>query len=916
MKIKSRFFHMFLTVSLFVIAGSALAQEVEINFEKFVLDNGLTLIVHQDPKAPIAAVNVWYHVGSKNEKQGKTGFAHLFEHLMFNGSENYNDDYFKPFDRVGGTGMNGTTNFDRTNYFQVVPTNALDMALWMESDRMGHLLGAIDQERLDEQRGVVQNEKRQGENQPYGRVFTEAFKNIFPAGHPYSWSVIGSMEDLEAASLEDVQDWFKEYYGAANATVVVAGDVDPQHVIERVEHYFGHIAAGPALTSQAEWIPDVVGVHRQVMQDRVPQARVYKIWMMPKIGSEEATSLDLAAGILSEGKTSRLYKRLVFDDQIASDVAAFAFPLEIAGLFGVIATAMPGQDLAEVDAVIEEEVTRFLKEGPTAAELERIVTTRKADFIRGAERVGGFGGKSDILARNQVYLDDPGFYKTILKRWDTAETGDLKAAANRWMARGHYVMEVHPFEEFVASENTVDRSAIPTPGPAPEVSFADFERFELSNGLWVVLAERSAVPVVNLRMMVNAGYASDQFGLPGTASLAMTMMDESTENRNALEISDELDHLGANLNTGSNLDISNVSMSALKENLAASLDLYADVILNPTFPEKDYARLQKLQLAAIAQEKVQPVGMALRVFPKLLYGEGHAYSLPFSGSGTEQSVSELNTDGLKRFHDTFFKPNNATLVVVGDVTRSEIEPLLEKQFKDWKAGDVPQKNIALVGSRTEPAIYLVDRPDSEQSIIFAANVAPPKNNDNEMAIEAMNEVLGGSFNARINMNLREDKHWAYGARSMILDAEGQRPFLVYAPVQTDKTSESMAEIQREVTEIRGERPATDEEVLRVKDKNTLTLTGRWETANAVSNSLAEMVRFGYPDDYWTTYPDKVRAVSDQQISRAAEEAVKPDGMIWVVVGDRAKIEQGIRDLGYSDIIMMDVDGNVLEGDAP
>jgi zinc protease len=384
---------------LSIATGPAWAQEIEIPYERFVLDNGLTLIVHEDRKAPIVAVNVWYHVGSKNENEGKTGFAHLFEHLMFNGSEHYNDDYFKPFDRVGATGMNGTTNFDRTNYFQVVPKNALDMALWMESDRMGHLLGAIDQARLDEQRGVVQNEKRQGENQPYGKVFTTAFRNIFPAGHPYSWPVIGYMEDLEAASLEDVQQWFQDYYGAANAVVVIAGDIDPQHALERVEHYFGHIPSGPPLTKQDIWIPDVRGIHRQIMQDRVPQARIYKIWMMPEIGHPEATDLDLVAGILSEGKTSRLYKRLVFDDQIASDVAAFAFPLEIAGLFGVVATAMPGQDLAAVDAAIEEEVSRLLAEGPTADELERILTQRRAAFIRGAERVGGFGGKSDILAR-------------------------------------------------------------------------------------------------------------------------------------------------------------------------------------------------------------------------------------------------------------------------------------------------------------------------------------------------------------------------------------------------------------------------------------------------------------------------------------------------------------------------------------
>jgi zinc protease len=355
-------------------------------------------------------------------------------------------------------------------------------------------------------------------------------------------------------------------------------------------------------------------------------------------------------------------------------------------------------------------------------------------------------------------------------------------------------------------------------------------------------------------------------------------------------------------------------MSALKEKLEPSLDLFADVILNPTFPDEDYRRLQKQQLASIAQEKVQPVGMALRVFPKLLYGEGHAYSMPLTGSGTEESVTQIDTRGLKNFHDTFFKPNNATLVVVGDVTRAELQPLLEKQFRRWKQGDVPQKNIGFVGSRSEPTVYLVDRPDSEQSVIFAGHVAPPKNNDQEIAIEAMNEVLGGSFNARINMNLREDKHWSYGARSLLIDAEGQRPFLVYAPVQTDKTSESMAEIYRELSEIRGERPPTADEVSRAKDKKTLTLAGRWETANAVADSLSEMVRFGLPDDFWNTYPDRVRALSDRQISAAAADTVRPDGMVWVVVGDRARIEEGIRALGYGDIVLMDADGNVLEGE--
>jgi zinc protease len=898
--------------ALFAFWAGAHAADVDINYEKFVLDNGLTLVVHEDRKAPVVAVNVWYHVGSKNEKEGKTGFAHLFEHLMFNGTENYNDDWFKPFDRVGGTGMNGTTNADRTNYFQVVPKNALDFALWMESDRMGHLLGAIDQAKLDEQRGVVQNEKRQSENQPYGKVFITAFKNIFPKGHPYSWSVIGYMEDLEAASLDDVHEWFNQYYGAANAVLVVAGDVDAADVRDRVERFFGHIPAGPPLTRQATWIPDLVGTHRQYMQDRVPQARLYKVWMMPEIGNVEAEQLDLVAGILSEGKSSRLYKRLVHDDQIASDVSAFAFPLEIAGLFGVVATAMPGQDLAVVEAAIDEEVARFLEDGPTRDEIRRITTARKAAFVRGAERVGGFGGKSDILARNEVYLDNPGGYKDTLAVWDSAEADELSAVANKWIARGQYVLEVHPFAEYSVKESTVDRSRLPDVGEPPQVSFDDFERAELSNGLKIVLAQRSAVPVVNMRMMIDAGYAADQFGLPGTANLALGMLDEGTKNRTALEISDELSLLGATLGAGSNLDMSVVSMSALKDNLEDSLDLFADVILNPVFPEEDFERLRNRQLAGIQQEKVQPIGMALRVFPKLLYGDDHAYGLPLTGSGTEESVQALDTDALRQFHADWFKPNNATLVVVGDVTMDELKPQLENQFRNWDSGEVPQKNIGAVAHKPQSTVFIVDRPDSEQSIILAGHVAPPKNNDEEIAIEAMNEVLGGSFAARINMNLREDKHWSYGARSLLLDAEGQRPFIVYAPVQTDKTKESMAEIYSEVSGILGERPPTSDEIARAKDKSTLTLVGRWETANAVASSLAEMVRFDLPDNYWEEYPEMVRSLSEDQVADAAKTVVRPDNMVWVVVGDRAKIEEGISELEFGEIILMDADGNVLE----
>lgn len=884
------------------------AAAIEIAYEKFVLDNGLTLVVHEDHKAPIVAVNVWYHVGSKNEKPGKTGFAHLFEHLMFNGSENYDDDYFGPFDRVGATDMNGTTNSDRTNYFQNVPTNALDVALFMESDRMGHLLGAIDQAKLDEQRGVVQNEKRQGENQPYGKVFRMLTEQSYPVGHPYSWSTIGSMEDLDAASLEDVQEWFRTYYGAANAVIAVAGDVDAQDVLARVERYFGDIPSGPPVDRQQEWIAARTGEHRIITEDRVPQGRVLFAWNVPGIGTADGDYLDLLSTILAQGKTSPLYKRLVYEDQIATDVTSFVWLREIGGLFVVWATAAPGQDLAHVEAVLAEELADFLARGPSRSELDVAKVQHRASFLRGIERIGGFAGKSDILARSEVHGGSPDAWKQSLARMDDARTVDLEEAATRWLGDGRLVMEVRPFPTYSAREGGVDRSKFPEPGDPPTASFPKLQRKKLSNGLELILAERSAVPVVELELLLDIGYAADQHAVEGTASLTLAMLDEGTTSRDALEISKKLAALGAELGTGSNLDLSSVSLSALVENLEPSLEIFADVVLNPAFDDQELGRLKQQQLAAIQREKATPRSMALRVFPPLLYGENHAYGIPFTGSGSEEAVAGIDREQLRAFHDTWFRPNHATLVIVGDTTLAEIVPEIERLFGDWKPGEVPEKNIAQVTLPESSAVYLIDRPDSLQSILFAGHIAPPKANPDEISIEAMNEVLGGSFSARINMNLREDKHWAYGAHSFFVDAQGQRPFIAYAPVQTDKTVESMLEIQKELRGIIGNRPPSEAERDRAVDKKTLTLPGRWETSGAVRKSIAAMIRFGFPDDYWAVYPGEMRNQTVESLSRAADEVLHPDRLTWVVVGDRGKIEDGIRAAGFVPIHVVDADG--------
>jgi zinc protease len=390
------------------------------------------------------------------------------------------------------------------------------------------------------------------------------------------------------------------------------------------------------------------------------------------------------------------------------------------------------------------------------------------------------------------------------------------------------------------------------------------------------------------------------------------MLDEGTERRTGLEISEELSRLGATLEVSSNLDLSSIQLTALTENLAASLDLYADVILNPAFAADTFERQQKQQLATIAREKSTPMKMALRVFPELLYGKGHAYGIPFTGSGVEVSVAGLTPQDLRQFHQTWFKPNHATLVVVGDTSLAELTPLLEAVFQEWSPGEVPDKQLAAVEHQEASAVYLIDRPGSLQSTIFAGHVAPPKANPREVAIEAMNEVLGGSFSARLNMNLREDKHWSYGARSFLMDARGQRPFVAYASVQTDKTSDAMAEIRRELESIRGDRPPSPEELAKVIDLQTLTLPGRWETGEAVAQSIAELVRFGFADDYWNGYPGRVRSLQLSDVA-AAVDVLEPDRLIWVVVGDRSEIEPGIRALGLGVVRVLDPDGRVPGG---
>jgi zinc protease len=884
----------------------------DIGYTKFVLPNGLTVLVHEDHKAPIVAVNTWYHVGSKNEKLGKTGFAHLFEHLMFSGSDDFNHTYINAMEKIGATNLNGTTNNDRTNYFENVPTSMLDYVLFAESDRMGHLLGVLDQKKLDLQRGVVQNEKRQGENQPYGVTEQLIVDNTYPVGHPYSWTVIGSMKDLDEASLSDVQEWFKTYYGPNNVTVVIAGDITPEVAREKVEKYYGEIPPGPPIAKQEVWIAKRTGTHRGWVQDRVPQARLYRIWNVPEYGSPEEALLDLAAGVLGAGKTSRLYKRLVYKDQIATSATASNDTNEIGGQFDFTLTAIPGGDLGKVENEADEELQNFLKNGPTPAELQLAKTQILGRYARIVERIGGFGGSSDILARCQSFKGNPDCYKDYLKWVKAATPATVKKAADEWLSDGDYVLEVHPYPTNFKTDAKLDRSKEPAPGEPVPLKLPALQKATLSNGLKIVLAERHTAPVVNFTLIVNSGYSADPSDATGTASFEQRMLEEGTPTRDSLKIGEELESLSANFTATANLDYSLVSLNTLKSTLKPSLDIYADLILHPAFPEKEFVRLQKERLATIKREKVTPQAMALRVVPTLLYGQGHPYAVPFTGTGTEAAVSKMTREDLAKFHETWFKPNNATLLVVGDTTLAEIKPELERLLASWKRGDVPQRSIPQAGQPEKDVVYLIDRPGSGQSVIFGAQLAPPQNDPDAIALQLVNDVFGGNFSSRINMNLREDKHWSYGVRSILPAARGQRPYISVSAVQTDKTKESMIELVKEYKGIVGGKPITEEELKDEQTDATLALPGSFETVQQLSGAYGNILQYGLPEDYYNTFTQKAMAVTPESAEEIAKKYILPGHLIWVVVGDMSKVESGIRELKLGEVHKIDADGKPVQ----
>lgn len=876
--------------------------DIKLPFHKETLDNGLTVIVHEDHKAPVVAINIWYKVGSKDETRGKTGFAHLFEHLMFNGSENFPGEYFEPFQRSGATDMNGTTNNDRTNYFETVPKGALDMALWMESDRMGHFKGAISQEKLDEQRGVVKNEKRQGENAPYGQAFDLIATNTFPSDHPYSWTTIGSMDDLDNASLEDVKQWFSDYYQPANAILVIAGDITVEEAMKKARQYFGSIPSTSVPPELKNWeLPNQVNKRLEIT-DQVPQTRIYKVWNVPAIGSEEENALDLLTSLLANRKNSLLYRRLVREEKVATSVSAFYYGRQLAGQLIVMVDVKPGQSVEKVEELLDKELREFARAGVSEDELRRIKQSEFAGLVKGLEKIGGFGGKSDILASSEFYYGDPNTLVAGLDDYAGVSAIDVQNVAQEWLKPQHFTLIIRPRDKYAATGAAVDRSKLPAVDKTVELELPEQQAFTLENGLKVVLAERHDTPVVFMNLQFRSG-ASVDGGTPGLASVAARMLSEGAGNYDSLAFSARQEELGASIGAGSGLDYNTLSFSALKSQLQPSLELFRDVISSPLFPEEDLARVKSNWLDAIRQEEAQPQGLAMRKLPPLLFGKDHPYGAPLTGSGTPEAIESITREDLVNFHNTWLRPDNAQLTVVGDITRDELEKLLNSTLGDWRAPEepLPALNIPRVERPAKPRIYLLDRPGAQQSYIMAGLVMPEWTPEDAEAFDAMASAIAGKFTSRINMNLREEKHWSYGARAVSLDTEAQRPYIVFAPVQTDKTAQAMQELLKEYRAYLSARPIEEKELKDYQDDEVLKQSAQFQTKGQLLSSIAWQVEKGLPPEYIADYPQRVSALTTEQVEAAAKEYLAPDQFTWMVVGDLSKIQKDIEALGIGQV---------------
>ncbi|HUP46885.1 MAG TPA: pitrilysin family protein [Thermoanaerobaculia bacterium] len=887
---------------------------VTLGHTKDVLPNGLTLLVHEDHTIPVVAVHLWYNVGSRNETAGKTGLAHLFEHLFSDGSEHHPRGFREAMNEVGATNLNGFTDMDRTLFFEDVPVSALERTLYLEADRMGFLEKQITKESLDRQRAIVENEKRQGESQPYGRNPSHIAASIYPPSHPYSRTTMGSTGDLAALSLDDAREWYRQYYAPNNCVLSLAGAITRPRALELATRYFADIPAGPPLQRTKDLVPAFNEHVRAEAQERVPQARVYRVYHGPGWRSRDIPVLKLIANLLSGSNSALLDRRLVSEKELVTNVRARVDVRELASQISIVATLKEGVEPEAVEREIEATVSAFQRAGPTQDELRRAKMRELAAFIRENERLGARAG---LLAESMTFGGNPDAYLDRLEAQAVATPEEVVKVASRWLGAKHYTLIVKPHPPLRPSKPAVDRTVLPAIGPEPaDIGFPPVATATLSNGLKVVLAERHGTPVVRCALVVDAGYASDPLDKRGTASLAMTLLTKGGSSPHPFALADALDAVGARMSAWNTLDVSVAALESSSSSVADALDLFARIAIRPAFPEATLQSSRQQRLAEIAQEKADPNRTGMTFVRRLIYGDAHPYAVPLSGFGTEQTLSRITRDDIVAWHGTWFRPDNSTLVITGDVTLPEITPHLERAFGRWRVAASPQKKNMATPQRQLPKVYLIDDPGAAQTVIVGAHISEAGGRPDDAAITAVVRGLGGMVTSRLNRNLRVEKQWSYNSWAALLPSRGERTFLVFAPVRTDKTKESLMEIRRELAAITGEKPIAGDEFRSIMRNEILSLPGRFATMSAVENALVETIVHGYPADHFARYAERLRTLSEADLAAAAKTYIRPDDMIWIIRGDGKTLEASIREAGVGDVQRVDTAGQPVHEARP
>ena len=909
-------------------SGSVAIPQIAI--EKHTLDNGLGVMLVEDHRLPRVAVSVWYHVGPANEEPGRTGFAHLFEHMMFQQSKHVGQDqFFKMLEEAGGSDMNGTTSFDRTNYFETLPSNELELGLWLESDRMGFLLDKLDVAALENQQDVVRNERRQSiENAPFGIVEEAIYHNLYPKGHPYYGYVMGSHADIQAAKLDDVRRFFKQYYSPNNASLAIVGDIDKAATMKLVEKYFGPLKKGPDVPQVQVTTPPITSERRLEVKDHVELPRLYISWLTPGFFQPGDAEADMTSHILGGGKSSRLYRRLIYEKQIAQDVSVTQNSQSLGSVFTIQATARPGHTLDELEKETNEVLEGLRTKGPEAKELDRAKTSVETGIFEGLERFGGFGGVADRIQTYNHFVKNPDYLAQDVDRYRKVTAAQVQEFAQKYLADNSRVVvrgvpgepdlgaavPTPPKTKAATSEGEAMnadepfRAQRPVAGTPSDVKVPTPESFQLANGLTVLLNERKNIPIVSAQLVVRSGSGQNPADRPGLAAFTLDMLDEGTTTRSSVQFSDEMTQIGASFDISSRRDFSLMSLTSMSSKFSTGVSLMADAVLNPTFPAEEIERVRKSRLASLVQLKEDPDQVANRIAALAINGPNDPFGHP--AVGTEASVTALKQDELKNFWAQHLKPNNAGLIVSGDIRKDTLKAMLEQAFANWQPGAAPE-TIKPAVLESSQRVILVDKPGSQQTQLRLVLPGVPRSSPEYESMETMNGVLGGNFSSRLNLNLREAKGYTYGAYSTFSFLRGRGWFTVYAPVRSDATAPAMREILTELGRM-AEAPVTPDELRLSKKALLAMLPASLETNSGTVGLLAELYEYDLPLDYYSSFAAKVSGVTETFVQEAAKKYLLPKMAILVAVGDRAKIEGELRKIGVGAIELQDLEGKPIK----